>query len=59
MLYFFDMDADDSPLTTSVSILYFSVIVLNLRFLLQPEPSKSYLYNKKSYLDENNKILDS
>ena len=36
MPYFFDMDADDSPFSTSFSILYFSVIVLVFSFLLQP-----------------------
>ena len=47
MPYFFDMDADDSPLSTSFSILYFSVIVLVLSFLLQPATFEILSYKTK------------
>ena len=45
--YFFDMDADDSPFSTSFSILYFSAIVLVLNFLLQPTTFDILVYKTK------------
>ena len=41
------MDADDSPFSTSFSILYFSVIVLVLSFLLQPATFDILAYKTK------------
>ena len=45
--YFFDMDTDDSPFSTSFSILYFAVIVLVLSFLLQPANFDILAYKTK------------
>ena len=41
------MDADGSPFSTSFSILYFSVIVLVLSFLLQPATFDILAYKTK------------
>ena len=45
--YFFDMNADDSPFSTSFSVLYFSEIVMVLSFLLQPATFDILAYNTK------------
>ena len=47
MPYFFDMDADDSPFSTSFSVLYFSVIALVLSLLLQPATFDILAYKTK------------
>ena len=41
------MDTDDSPFSTSFSILYFAVIVLVLSFLLQPANFDILAYKTK------------
>ena len=64
------MDAGDSPFSTSFSILYFSVVVLLLSFLLQPASfdilayktkqqsfRRLYLFNFRTFEVSNHSIL--
>ena len=64
------MDAGDSPFSTSFSILYFSVVVLVLSFLLQPATfdildnktkqqsfRRLYLFNFRTFEVSNHSIL--